>query len=374
MNKKHRILYIATFPPPVHGSSVVSMQIKESKSIGDEFDGDFVNLGISRKMDEIGKAGVILVLSKLIRFIGSYLRTFWLLLTHRYDLCYCAITINGIGFLKDAPYVLLCHLFGRKVVIHQHNKGMSRFVNRPIYRWLYKHVYRNSKVILLSEYLYEDISTIVDKKDIMICPNGIKPTVQLRTERLDERVIAKPHILFLSNLIESKGCLILLDACKILKEKGLSFCCDFVGGDTKEISESRFKKEIEDRGLAEYVIYHGRKYGNDKDEFWSKADVFAFPTYYYNECFPLVLLEAMEKGVACVSTIEGGIRDIVDDGETGYVVERENAQATADAIEKLILIPDLCKEMGSAGRQKFEEEFTEEKFEKKMLECLKKSM
>lgn len=373
MITKPRILYIATFPPPVHGSSVVSMQIKESKLINEEFDGDYVNLGTSRKMDEIGKGGIILTLTKLMRFIGSYLCTFWMLLTHRYDLCYCAITINGKGFLKDAPYVLLCHLFGRKVVIHQHNKGMSRFVDKPLYRWLYKQVYKNTKVILLSEYLYDDISAIVDRKDVMICPNGIKPSDgELRVESLELNEDKKevPHILFLSNLIESKGCLVLLDACKLLKEKGISFCCDFVGGDTKEISADRFNKEIADRGLSDNVIYHGRKYGNDKNEFWAKADVFAFPTYYYNECFPLVLLEAMEKGVACVSTIEGGIRDIIEDGKTGFVVSRKDAKETADAIENLLLNPDLCHQMGLAGRKKFEEKFTEERFERKMRECL----
>lgn len=371
MSTKPRILYIATFPPPIHGSSVVSMQIKNSKLINDEFDGDYINLGTSRKMDEIGKGGIILTLTKLMRFIGSYLCTFWMLLTHRYDLCYCAITINGKGFLKDAPYVLLCHLFGRKVVIHQHNKGMSKFVDKPLYIWLYKRVYHNTKVILLSEYLYEDISSIVDRKDVMICPNGIKPTaIEQRAEKSEKKEI--PHILFLSNLIESKGCLVLLDACKILKEKGISFCCDFVGGDTKEISADIFNKEIADRGLTDCAIYHGRKYGSDKDEFWAKADIFAFPTYYYNECFPLVLLEAMEQRVACVSTIEGGIRDIIDDGNTGFVVSHQNAQETADVIEKLILNPELCLLMGAAGRKKFEKQFTEERFERKMRECLEK--
>lgn len=46
-----------------------------------------------------------------------------------------------------------------------------------------------------------------------------------------------------------------------------------------------------------------------------------FPTYYHNECFPLVLLEAMQHGLPCISTNEGAISDIVDDGVTGYIVE-----------------------------------------------------
>lgn len=369
MRSKPRILYIAPFPPPVHGAAVVSMQIKESKLICGEFDGDFVNSGTSRKMSEIGKGGIILNIVKLIRFFGSYFRAFRLLLTHNYDLCYCAITIYGVGFLKDAPYVLLCHLFGRKVVIHQHNKGMSRYSDKPFYSWLYKRVYKNAKVILLSEYLFEDISAVAKHENVLVCPNGIKPASGGLAIKPSNDI---PHILFLSNLIESKGCLVLLKACEILKENGYWFVCDFVGEISKEISPERFNKEIIDRKLMDCVIYHGPKYGHDKDAFWSKADIFALPTY--NDCFPLVLLEAMEKGVACVSTIEGGVRDIIDDGKTGYVVPRQDAQATAEAIEKLFMNPDLCKKMGAAGREKFEKHFTEEQFEKTMIECLKKSM
>lgn len=372
---KPRVLIVATFPPPVHGSAVVSEQIRNSKLIRGEVECDFVNLGTSRNMDEIGKGGILLNLTKLVRFMNSFIRTFLLLLTHRYELCYCAITINGVGFLKDAPFVLLCHLFRHRVVIHQHNKGMSRYIDKPLYRWLYKRVYSGAKVILLSEYLYEDISAVVDKQNVMVCANGIKPSESKNVaKKIDGTEDEVPHILFLSNLIESKGCMVLLKACEILNGRSDKFVCDFVGGDTKEISKDKFQKEITERGLTENVIYHGRKYGSDKDEFWARASIFAFPTYYYNECFPLVLLEAMEKGVACISTIEGGIRDIIQDGVNGYIVERQNPQALADAIERLLLNPSLCHSMGLAGRKLFEKQFTEAQFERTMLECLKKSV
>ena len=95
------------------------------------------------------------------------------LMHRRYDLCYLAITCHGIGFLKDAPFVLLCKLFGKKIVIHQHNKGMSRDVKQWPYRWLLPLVYRNTKVILLSWRLYPDIENVVRKEQILICPNGI---------------------------------------------------------------------------------------------------------------------------------------------------------------------------------------------------------
>ena len=150
---KQRVLFIAPLPPPVHGSAMVSQYIKESRVVNKAFDCDFVNLSTSRSMDEIGKGGI----KKLFRFVAAYFEVLWKLITHRYSLCYLAITCHGMGFLKDAPFVLLCKLFGRKVVLHQHNKGISRDVNRWPYRWLMPLVYRNTTVMLLSWHLHEDI-------------------------------------------------------------------------------------------------------------------------------------------------------------------------------------------------------------------------
>lgn len=371
--RKPRILYIATFPPPVHGSTVVSMQIKNSKVINEAFDGDYVNLSTSMTTDEIGKGGIILNLKKLWRISKVFLLTFWLLLTHHYNLCYCAITIGSYCFLRDAPFVLMCKMFGRKVVIHQHNKGMSKLIDKPIYRWLYQLTYRNVKVNLLSWHLYSDIERVVKKEDVMICPNGIKPTSKLTVDSIKLRECKKtPHIFFLSNLLVDKGVLVLLDALKILKDKDYSFVCDFVGGETRDFDASRFSLEVDARSLNQLAIYHGRKYGDEKAEYFEMADIFAFPTFYSNECFPLVLLEAMEMSVACISTNEGGISDIIEDGRSGYIVPRQDPQALADAIEILLRNPHLCRSMGAASRKLFEERFTEEQFEQTLLKCLKK--
>lgn len=362
---KKRILLIATFPPPVHGSAMVSKYITDSKLFQSEFEFDSVNLSTSRRMEEIGKNTPI----KLFRFMGSYFKLLWLLICHRYSLCYLAITINGKGFLKDVPYVLLCKLFGNKIVIHQHNKGMSRFVDRSMYRWLYEHAYKNTRVILLSWYLYDDISKIVKKEDVIVCPNGT-PDV-LDTVPQFERNNDVPHLLYLSNLVESKGILVLLDAVKILRGKGVKLLCDIIGGDTQEISTDRFANEIASRGIQDMVGYHGKQYGDDKNKFWQIADVFVFPTYYYNECFPLVLLEAMEQGVPCISTDEGGIMDIIEQDKTGKVVAKQDAGALAAAIEELLSNPESRVNMGRAGYEKYIRYFTLQTFEKNITEIFK---
>ena len=401
-----KILFIAPLPPPVHGSAMVSQYIKDSRLVNELHDCDFVNLSTSRRMDEIGKGGI----KKLLRFVGAYFAVFFKLLTRRYDLCYLAITCHDKGFLKDAPFVLLCKLFGRKVLIHQHNKGMSGCVHRWPYRWLLPLVYRNTKVMLLSWHLYDDIAQVVKREQVVVCANGVPPlqavghwplavgsseddngddnedenenendddndnsqssTIKLLQPKANSQAPSansqqlKASLLFLSNLIESKGVYVLLDACKVLKERGLSYVCDFVGGETKEISAEVFREAVATRGLEGYVTYHGPQYGEDKHRFFMNADVFVFPTYYYNECFPLVLLEAMQWRLPLVSSDEGGIPDIIQHGVNGFVAERKDVTVLANALERLITDPALRKQMGEAGYARYKELYTLEAFEK----------
>ena len=172
-NRKQKILFIVPLPPPVHGSSMVSRQIQQSEKINFAFDCRYVNLSTSRGNDEVAGFSPLLLLKKGGRFIASFLLTFWQLLVFRPQKCYVAIACRGIGFLKDAPFVLLAKIFGCKIILHQHNKGMAGYVNRPLYRWLLPLVYRDATVILLSWLLYDDISKIVHREQVKICPNGI---------------------------------------------------------------------------------------------------------------------------------------------------------------------------------------------------------
>lgn len=306
------------------------------------------------------------------------------MLTHKYDLCYLAITCHGVGFLKDSPFVLMAKLFRKKIVIHQHNKGMAHDVDRWPYKWLLPLCYKNAKVILLSWYLYSDIEKVAKKENVFICPNGIKvndnlndnklrigelensETSETRNVKLETNRV--PRLLFLSNLIESKGVLVLLDALKILKDKGYSFICDFVGGETKEIDAKRFKDEVEKRGLNEIAFYQGRKYGEEKDKALCIADVFVLPTM--NDCFPLVILEAMEQGRPVVTTAIGGIPDIVEDEVMGLIAKAGDASSLAICLKKLITNSQLRSEMGKKGYQLLNEKFTETVFEEKMKEVL----
>ncbi|MDP3914551.1 MAG: glycosyltransferase family 4 protein, partial [Bacteroidota bacterium] len=116
------------------------------------------------------------------------------------------------------------------------------------------------------------------------------------------------------------------------------------------------------------VYYEGRKLGSEKEFAFKNADIFAFPTY--EDCFPLVLLEAMSFSKPAVTTFEGGIQDIVEDGITGFLVTQKNAEALSDKLEILIKNTELRRQMGKSGRRKYKEEFTLNIFENEMADIL----
>ena len=366
---KPKILFILHFPPPTHGSAMVGKQIADSKLINESFDCDYINLSTSRSTDEIGKGGVV----KYVRTLKIYLKTFMKLVTHKYDLCYLAITVTRAGLFKDAPLVFMCKAFNNVVLIHQHNKGVAHFQNKFLFNLVYKLIYRKTNIMLLSWSLYPDISRYVRRNEVCICPNGIPPLNI--TQSVGKEVSSVPQLLFLSNLAESKGCLILLDACKKLKNRGVRFQCHLVGGESVEISKEIFLNEIDLRGLTDCVLYHGPKYAAEKDYFFRKADIFVSPSF--NDCFPLVLIEAMQYNLPVVSTFEGGIPDIVEDGVTGFLCNRKDSSDIAEKLESLITNEALRIKMGNAGNNRYTNHFSLDLFEKtfvKNIEAVRKNM
>lgn len=359
---KSNILFLLHLPPPVHGSSMVGKFINTSEKINQQFNCDYINLLASNNVSETGKVSI----KKITGFVYTWFTLLFKLIKKRPTLCYIAITATGTAFFKDVLLIILLKVFKIKCVFHMHNKGVSKFQNNTIYNSCYAFVFKNAEVILLSKFLYADIRKYVAEENIHICPNGI-PHIKYGNVQNSENEVVK--ILFLSNLIESKGVFVLLEACKVLKEKGVPFECLFIGGEG-DINNVQFNQKVKDLELVKEVSFIGKKYGEEKRNYFSKATIFAFPTYYSNECFPLVLLEAMQAKLPVISTFEGGIPDIVENQVSGFLVEQENIEALANKIEILICDKELRKEMGSNGKIKYETEFTLEIFEKRLSTIL----
>jgi glycosyltransferase involved in cell wall biosynthesis len=344
---------------------MVGQYIHKSSKVKNSFSGRYINLLASKNVSSSGKVS----LGKISGFVAIWFKLLAELLKQRPQLCYLALTVTGAAFYRDVLIVALLKLFGVKRIYHLHNKGVNRWSKQQIHRVFYRFVFKNADVILLSTHLHSDIQDFVDESKIHICPNGIpneNPNFKIQIPREKQSVV---KILFLSNLIESKGVFVLIEACSLLKKKGISFQCNFIGGEG-DITAGQFQAKVDQHKLTDQVTFLGKRYDQEKYEAFVSADIFAFPTFYPNECFPLVILEAMQHGLPVVSTFEGGIKDMVIDGKTGFLVKQQDVQDLASKLEILIDNPEMRQKMGLAGYEKYKKEFTLERFESRLIEIL----
>lgn len=353
-----KALFILQIPPPNHGASAVGESIMKSSKINHKVNIDYV------RFSTVPKSNHFKVLFRIIAFASLYIKVFYRLCCHRYNLIYLTPTLTGLAFYKDFFVVLIVKLFSKNIVYHFHNKGIS--VNKAVPKFIKRFFFKNVKVILLSKKLYSDISNYVEEKNVSYCANGVlSNSSQTKNKIINENI----RLLFLSNLIESKGVFVLLEACRDLVKRNLAFSCHFVGP-FYNINEEKFFSYINKNHLQQYVKYHGAKYNNDKIEMFKMADLFVFPTFYSDECFPLVILEAMSYGLPVISTNEGAISEIIDDGENGFIVEKKDAIDLADKIEILINDKHRLIEMGKAAKTKFENTYTFANFETNFMRIL----
>ena len=365
-----KVLFIMHMPPPVHGAAMVGKYIHDSKIVNESFVCHFENMMLAQNLEDVGTGGV----KKFFNLLSQLKRFKKAIKEFRPDLVYITPNAAGGAFYKDflvVQYIKRClkkYSLNAQIVVHYHNKGVASRQGKFLDNILYNKFFRGLKVILLANVLYEDVKKYVAKENVYICPNGIPESLQ--GEPIAERHNVVPKILFLSNLIVSKGVIVLLDALKILKERSVRFTCDFVGGETDELDASRFADEAKSRGLEGCACYVGRKYGAEKIPYFENADVFAFPTFYHNEAFPLVNIEAMEFKLPIVSTNEGGVPDMVVNDENGLICERNNVESLAAALEKLLFDKNLRIQYGENGYKKFKSEFTLQSFEKRFVQIL----
>lgn len=363
---KPKILFILHLPPPVHGASIMGNYVKTNNKINEIFDCTYLNLSASKSINSIEKISA----KKIFFFFHLLFSVASSLIKKKYDVCYVTIASNGIAFYKDFFIITILKIFRKKILLHFHNKGVKKGTkSNKLNRHLYKFILggKRTRIILLSPRLYDDIKEYADQKNVYYCANGIHcfNGITIPSKKISETV----RLLFLSNMMIDKGVLVLLEACVQLKERNIRFECHFVG-DWLNITETTFHQHVKMLNLSNNVFAHGKKYGDEKNVFYQHSDIFVFPSFYEKETFGLVLLEAMQFELPVVACDEGGIPDVVLDNETGYIVAKNNPAELADKLALLIKDPLLRQKMGLAGKKRYEENFTLNKFEERMASII----
>ena len=358
---KKKVLLILHLPQPIHGASIIGKSIKESAFINNTIEADFINLSTSESIKNIGSINFY----KIIHILKLQAQVLSHLLRKKYNLCYMTLTSSGKGFYKDVFIVFILKLLRKKIVYHFHNKGIANSQKYFINHLLYKFTFNNSSLILLSPFLFDDVKRYFKIENVLFCPNGIENNSNYKFLYKNSSPL---KVLFFSNMLVSKGALILLKACKIIKNENINFECHFVG-EWADISADNFNKQVDELELNNVVFSHGRKNGLEKNTYFENANIFVLPTL--QDCFPLVLLEAMSFGLPLISTSEGAIPEILENNINGFIVPKNDSVILADKIKILLLDDLLRKKMSDANVEKFKSKYTLEKFEENFSNILK---
>lgn len=245
-------------------------------------------------------------------------------------------------------------------------------------------------IIAVSQGMKKDVLDLfdVDEQKIKVIYNGID-TDEFKPVSSQESLLKygidpdSPYVLFFGRVTRQKGIIHLVNAIKYLDDNVQVVLCAGQP-DTPEIGremEDKVKQVQEKRRNVIWIREWVDK--QPKIELYSHAAVFCCPSIY--EPFGIINLEAMACGTPVVGSAVGGIKEIIQHGETGYLVELEQQQESpfeavnpdqfardlAGSINKIIADEPLRQAMGAASRKRTEDMFSWQAIAQETLELYK---
>lgn len=169
--------------------------------------------------------------------------------------------------------------------------------------------------------------------------------------------VGEPVVLMAARLLWDKGLGVLVEAARLLHQR-VRVRVVLVGspdpGNPKSVKEDTL------RGWHEEGVIEWWGWQDDMQQVYSRCHIVVLPTMY-GEGVPTTLLEAAACARPLVATDIPGCRAIVEDGKNGFLVQPDDPQGLADAIERLVIDPQLRLKMGLAGRQFVVDKYTKVK-------------
>ena len=179
---------------------------------------------------------------------------------------------------------------------------------------------------------------------------------KLREQKVALSSDESPILLTVARLVPKKGHKYLLDALSVLGSRGISAHWTIVGEGPERDSLTERAAELD---LSDRIRFVGAADSTHVKSLLAEADLFVLPCIKDSEGdmdgMPVALMEAMAAGVPVISTPISGIAELISDRVNGLLVEPENADALADAIESLVKDQDLCQRLVASARMRVRE-------------------
>ena len=232
-------------------------------------------------------------------------------------------------------------------------------------------------VIAVSEETRSDLRSLfnIPEERMTVIHNGIDLSEYTATKNPETlRALGvdptRPYVLFVGRITRQKGIIHLVRAIRHMNP-GFQIVLCAGAPDTPEIALEMQAAIAEARGIREEIVWIEKMVSRPEAiALYSGAEVFVCPSIY--EPFGIINLEAMACGTPVVASAVGGIKEVVVDGETGFLVPLKQmtespfeatdpeafANDLATKVNLLMADPVLASKMGAAGRKRAEELFS----------------
>ncbi|MBB6176073.1 glycosyltransferase involved in cell wall biosynthesis [Anoxybacillus tengchongensis] len=312
---------------------------------------NFVLFPVSERINRVRKEHVV---SGRVRYFSSFLALlphYWhvakYLLKHSIDVVYTS------QFRSQLVVAWLAKVLRKKVVWHIHGEeSLQNMLGKLA-------VLFSDRIIVVSDRIckhYQDMFPEYQHKFHTVY-NGIS----LDAVKENQKKTDIYRLVIVGTLIEEKRQDLAIKACAQLKELGFPIRLDIVGEKPPWKSneyKDRLKRLVETYELSGEVSFLG--WIEQPQQILSQAHIFLLPSD--TEGMPLSILEAMSIGLPCVATDVGGVSELIEHGETGFVVNKGDDRELVHALRALIENEHLRLQMGQKSKERYEKLFTKEKF------------
>ena len=217
--------------------------------------------------------------------------------------------------------------------------------SRTIYRWLEKSTaFLADKIICVSEYDRQiGLKAGMNSKKLLMVHNGMTDiAVELRAEPGSQPI----KVAMVARFDRQKDHATLIEAFKGLNAELI------LVGDGPSLDKTR--QRVEQLGMSDRVSFLG--FRQDIAEILAEVQIFALISHW--EGLPCTIIEAMRAGLPAIASDVGGVKEIVIDGQTGYLIPRNDVSTLRQKLQYLIDNPQARISMGIMGRQKYESQLT----------------
>lgn len=287
------------------------------------------------------------------------------------------IIVNLLVLVKGIFLLFLRLLFDMKIkIIHIQGASYSSFHRKYIFFWISKYIFRKKIIYHIhgaefhlfykraSKKNKAKISRFLTEVDVVVCLSdewkrffsegfSIKKIIVLNNVINKPTLISKStdykvvNFLFLGIIGERKGMWDILDVLKDHREEFIGHIKLNVGGNG-EVKE--FQERIKQDNLEELVNYIGWVKNEKKIEMLNKCHIYILPSY--NEGLPISILEAMSYSMPIISTNVGGIPQVLNNYENGFLINPGNKEDIFKAISFFIKNKSKIKEFGEISHKK----------------------